>query len=61
LHYQSVLEEIEKEIQPLVGIGQAADYIPKLHSIPRKQFGMAIRTIDGKSYAVGDAKVRFSI
>jgi len=61
LHYRSVLEEIANEVQPLVGIGQVADYIPKLRNIPRKQFGMAIRTIDGKSYAVGDAKVRFSI
>lgn len=55
------LEEIERHVRPLVGKGKVADYIPALAAVPGSKFGMAIRTVDGHLYSVGDAAERFSI
>ncbi len=41
--------------------GTVADYIPKLASVPLEKFGMAVHTLDGKSFVVGDAQEHFSI
>ena len=38
-----------------------ADYIPQLAKVDPNQFGMAIVTVDGKVYSVGDADAAFSI
>jgi glutaminase len=61
MNYQQVLNQIQKDIQPLLGQGKVADYIPALAGINPKKFGMAIHTIDGKRSFVGDAKEPFSI
>ena len=56
-----ILSDIETEVKPLLGQGRVADYIPELASVPPAKFGMAVRTVTGKTYAVGDAEERFSI
>lgn len=61
MDYQSVLEEIAEEVRPLVGKGQVADYIPKLAAVPLDRFAMAVQTVEGETYSVGDARERFSI
>jgi glutaminase len=38
-----------------------ADYIPELAKQDHRQFGMAIATIDGQMFAVGEAEAAFSI
>ncbi len=59
--YQSVLEEIEQDIRPLLGQGKVADYIPALAVVSPQQFGMAIHTNDGELFTVGDARALFTI
>jgi glutaminase len=59
--YQDILETIHQEIQPLLGQGQVADYIPELGRVPGDKFGMALVTLSGHTYTVGDAHEGFSI
>ncbi|HYD59280.1 MAG TPA: glutaminase [Noviherbaspirillum sp.] len=59
--YQSVLESIHSEVQPLLRQGNVASYIPELSKVPADRFGMAIYCLDGRTYAVGDADVKFSL
>ena len=61
MNYQKILEEIEQEVQPLIGQGKVADYIPALAQVNPSKFGIAIETIDGKQFQVGDANEKFSI
>ena len=61
MDYQAILEEIEKEIQPLFSEGKVADYIPALASVNPNQFIMSIRLFDGTSFGVGDVNSKFSI
>lgn len=61
MQYQTVLEEIYDEVQPLYGEGEVATYIPALAQIDPHQFGMAVETVDGQCCRVGCADVKFSI
>ncbi len=61
MNYQVILEEILNEIRPCLTEGKVADYIPELASVPCERFGMAVQTVDGRRYRIGDAEVRFSI
>ena len=61
MDYQSVLNTIEVAIQPSIGEGVLASYIPELATVDPYQFGMAIATVDGESFSVGCADERFSI
>ena len=58
--YQRVLEQIEEAVQPLFGRGKVADSIPALAAVPGRQFGMAVRTIDGDTAQVGASSINFS-
>lgn len=58
---QAILDGIHAELLPRIGDGKVADYIPELAKVDPKQFGMAIATVDGKVYSIGDAGVPFSI
>jgi len=58
---QNLLDDIVGDIQPFVGQGAAADYIPGLATVDTKQFGIAVATREGEVYASGDATVPFSI
>src|SRR5215218_7508378 len=61
MHFQSVLDAITDEVQPLLGEGQVASYIPALARVPQRQFGIALRTVDGLEAAAGSADIPFSI
>jgi len=61
MDYQSILEDIQQEVRPSVGEGRVADYIPALGRVPSEKFGMALRTVDGELFRVGDADEAFSI
>lgn len=61
MDYQNVIARIAEEIRPLLARGRVADYIPALAGVPRDRFGMALLTVDGTLYAVGDAEEPFSI
>lgn len=58
--YQSILQTIYAEVLPRLGEGQVASYIPELAKVPIEQFGMAIYTLDGQLFSIGDAQTRFS-
>jgi glutaminase len=59
--YQQVLAEIRDEIQPLLGRGRVADYIPPLARVPLDRFAMVVQTVGNEVFAVGDTIERFSI
>ncbi len=61
IDYAAVLQEIETRVQPLLGQGQVAQYIPELARVQAEQFGMAVVTLDGQVFEVGAARQRFSI
>jgi len=61
MNYQTVLDEIFAEVQPLLGRGKLPDYIPPLAEISPKKFGLALHTIEDMSCSVGDATERISI
>ncbi len=61
LDYQQVLEEIAAEVEPLIGSGKVADYIPALACVAPDKFGIAIKRVTGESYRIGDAEEPFSV
>ncbi|CAA0087805.1 Thermolabile glutaminase [Halioglobus japonicus] len=61
MDFQSVIEDIYQEVLPLSGQGKVADYIPALQSVNPKKLGIAIETIGGECFMVGDAQEKFSI
>ncbi len=61
MDYQQILEEISHHVRPMFGKGRVADYIPALAGVPGSKFGMALHTLDGGFFHVGDAEERFSI
>jgi glutaminase len=61
MNFFAVLNDIHHQIQPLLGQGKVADYIPVLAEVDKKQFGMAITLNTGECYGVGDYQQPFSI
>jgi len=61
LDIQNLLDDIVGAVQPHVGQGNVADYIPQLGAVDPHQFGISIATRDGDVYSSGDAHVPFSI
>lgn len=61
MDYQAVLDEIYAEIQPQLGEGKVADYIPALGKVDPYQFGFSIITKEGHTYNVGNTQTNFSI
>ena len=61
MDFQAILDSIADEVQPLLGQGKVATYIPALARVPIRQFGMALRTVEGEEAYVGDAHIPFSI
>lgn len=58
---QQILKDVADNVEPLVGNGKVADYIPALACVDPGQFGIALHTIDGKTFSAGDACRDFSI
>ena len=61
MNYQPTLDRIYAALQPVIGEGKVASYIPELASVSPNQFGMAVVDFAGNVFAVGDATKRFSI
>ena len=60
-NFDAILGAIANEVTPLFGEGHVASYIPALARIPPDQFGIALRTADGREYSAGSARTPFSI
>jgi len=56
-----VLDQIRDEVRPLLSRGRVADYIPALEAVPADRFGIAVATVEGATWASGDAREPFSI
>lgn len=54
------LDDLLERTRPLDG-GQPADYIPDIKHADIKTFGIALTTVDGRSYAVGNTDVEFTL
>jgi glutaminase len=61
MNYQSILEEIEKEIESELSEGKVADYIPALAEVDPNQFAMTITLESGEQFSVGKSEEYFSI
>ncbi len=57
----AILERIHEEVIVAYGQGKVADYIPDLKKVTPKQFGMALRTVEGEEFSIGAADTEFSI
>lgn len=58
---QALIDDISIAVTPFVGQGAVADYIPALAGVNPQQFGMAVHTVDGEAFGVGDFDTGFSI
>ena len=54
------LSELHARVSALTG-GSPADYIPELANADASRFGIALATVDGAIYAIGDADYPFTI
>ncbi len=61
MDYQAIIEEINIDVRSLIGKGKVADYIPALANVSADNFAMAIHTVDGQVFSVGEADTPFSI
>ncbi len=62
MDYQRQLEDAMAAARPLLGSqGRVADYIPLLAEADAGAFGMALATVDGAVYGVGEHERAFSI
>lgn len=59
--YQKVIENIHAEVKQYFSMGKQASYIPALAEVNPRQYGIAVVTVDGEVFTVGDAEVPFSI
>jgi len=60
-NYQNTILEIVKDVNPLIGSGKVADYIPALALVDPNKFGISVCGIGGENYSVGDVSEKFSI
>jgi glutaminase len=56
-----LLKRILNQIRPLLSQGDLPEYIPQLRWVDKSRFGMALATVDGDEFSVGDADHQFSI
>lgn len=61
MDYGKVITAIYDEMKSYWGQGKVAGYIPALSKVDPRQYGIAVRTMEGDSFQVGDANVCFSI
>jgi glutaminase len=58
---QSLIESIHRDAAPFLGSGRVADYIPELAKADPNKLGIAVATVDGTLFKVGDSEEAFSI
>ncbi|HWC24300.1 MAG TPA: glutaminase [Flexivirga sp.] len=56
-----LLEQIAREIEPQIGAGSVADYIPALAAVDPTQFGIAVALPNGECFGTGDWTKPFSL
>ncbi len=61
MDYQTILEEIQYEVQPLFKKGKLPNYIPALEKANGNDFAMSLITLDGEEFHVGYTQQKFSI
>ncbi len=61
MDYQAILNEVMEAVRPQVGQGRVARYIPALAAVDPGQFGMALATVEGEVFGVGDWRTPFSV
>lgn len=61
IDYQKIIENIHSEVKQFYSVGKQATYIPALADVNPRQCGIAVVTVDGDVYTVGEADVPFSI
>ncbi len=61
MKYADVLNDVLEAVRPVIGRGRIATYIPALAAVDPHRFGLALATVDGEVFGVGDCEVPFSI
>lgn len=61
MDWQSVMDDIKRAVDPVVGQGTVANYIPALAAVDPEKFGLAVVLGDGQTFAIGDSEETFSI
>ena len=61
LDLPALVAAVFSDVEPQLGSGRVADYIPALARVDPRQFGLAITTSAGETASVGDCDVPFSI
>ena len=61
MDYQNILDRVHAAVQPIIGTGNVASYIPELAKVPGDQFGIAMVDLAGNVYQAGAAETPFSI
>jgi glutaminase len=61
MDYQGILDQITEDVRGELEGGNVANYIPELAQVSPRHFGMALCTLDGETFASGEASKRFSI
>lgn len=61
MSYKQILQDIYNETQEFANLGEPASYIPELLKVDPNQYGICLKSLDGKSYSVGDSTVPFAI
>lgn len=59
--WQLVLDDLVVDMASFIDDGVVAQSIPPLTAVDPIRFGVALVTVDGRSFAVGDATVAFSL
>lgn len=61
MDYQTILEDIRRQIRPFEAEGRQADYIPALAQVNPDQFGVYLSLLDGRHFSLGACDTKFSI
>ncbi|MCP2259166.1 L-glutaminase [Streptoalloteichus tenebrarius] len=61
MDHLALLERIKSEVEPEIGRGRLADYIPALAEVDPNKFGFAVADLDGRVVGVGDWEEPFSL
>ena len=61
IDFQAILNDIYQKATQTVDKGSVASYIPELAHVDKNNFGVHLRTSEGKEFGVGNYKVPFSI
>jgi glutaminase len=61
MNLQDTAATVMRDMQPHLGRGRVADYIPALARVDPRRFGLAIATCEGEIVAAGDADIGFSV